>query len=488
MRTAFWSLVVLPLYSFPQHFDFNKRCQAAYHEIFSLRLEKGKTIIAEEKREHPGNLIPLLVENYMDFLEIVISEDESLMPSFKTGKNRRLSTLKTGNTASPWFRHAQAETHLHYALAAIMFREYVSGMMELRKAYLLLEENVARHPDFHPSKKSLYVIESLLGVIPEKYLWGLRLLGLNGNLMEGMQRLNELVADDWKEYNFLRDEAALTCAMLLLHLKGDRKGAWEAVKERFPSEGNLFSYYAAVKIAIYSHHNEEALAMLEKLPAGNEYAPIPVMEYYKGMAKLHRLDITAVSDFEQFLAHHQGKNLIKSTYQKIAWAYLIQGLPENYRMKMNAVLKNGTEQAEADKLAQREAENAAAPYPELLKARLLFDGGYFKEAMKILENIPPNALTQPPYQLELAYRQARILDETGDTARAIERYMNVLSIGKNEPYYYAANAALHLGLIYESRNNRELAKKYFNECLSMQHHEYKNSLTQKAKAGLQRIR
>jgi len=90
--------------------------------------------------------------------------------------------------------------------------------------------------------------------------------------------------------------------------------------------------------------------------------------------------------------------------------------------------------------------------------------------------------------LELIYRQGRIFDETGDTVHAIERYMVTLNRGEDEPYYYAANAALNLGMIYEAKGNYPLAKQYFIECLKMDDHEYKNSLGQKAKAGLERLK
>jgi len=451
-------------------------------------LEKGKAILSEEREYHPENLIPLLLDNYIDFLKIVISEDERQLAMFKQEKNRRISALKKGDENSPWFLHAQAEIHLQYALAALMFREYVGGILDLRKAYSLLEENNARHPAFKPGINSYLVIQSLLGVIPERYHRALKLFGLSGNLEKAMQGLEQLTQQDWGEFDFLKKEAVLTYAMLLLHLKGDRKTAWETVRAQFPAEGNLLSYYVAMKIALYSFHNEEALQMIENIPSSGDYPEIPMMEYYKGLARLQKLDTHAIAHFQDFLKNTKSRNHIKSAYHKIAWGYLVKDNSEEYAKHMRLAKANGITQAEADKQAQREAENPVPPHPQLLKARLLFDGGYFRQALEILKETRLDSLPLKQYQLEYVYREARILDEMGDTVRAIERYMVTLNHGRNEPFYYAANAALHLGLIYEEKGNRGLAKKYFTECLEMQNHEYKVSLSQKAKAGLERLK
>jgi hypothetical protein len=41
-------------------------------------------------------------------------------------------------------------------------------------------------------------------------------------------------------------------------------------------------------------------------------------------------------------------------------------------------------------------------------------------------------------------------------------------------------------LIYEQKNNPTLAITFFNTCLEMKNHAFKNSLDQKAKTGIQR--
>ena len=64
----------------------------------------------------------------------------------------------------------------------------------------------------------------------------------------------------------------------------------------------------------------------------------------------------------------------------------------------------------------------------------------------------------------------------------------MINIGADKEYYFAANSALKSGMIFESKMDFEKARYYYNKCLSLDFDEYKTSITQKAKAGLNRIR
>jgi hypothetical protein len=57
-------------YTNAQNFDFNQKCKTAYIEAISLKYKSAQTILDTEQREHPKNLIPIYLENYLDFLEL----------------------------------------------------------------------------------------------------------------------------------------------------------------------------------------------------------------------------------------------------------------------------------------------------------------------------------------------------------------------------------------------------------------------------------
>jgi tetratricopeptide (TPR) repeat protein len=70
---------------------------------------------------------------------------------------------------------------------------------------------------------------------------------------------------------------------------------------------------------------------------------------------------------------------------------------------------------------------------------------------------------------------------------AIE-YLKVALANGGKENYYAANAALQLGFIYEELKQYKSAEFYYNQCLSQNPPEYKESMHQKAKSGLQRVK
>ncbi len=81
----------------------------------------------------------------------------------------------------------------------------------------------------------------------------------------------------------------------------------------------------------------------------------------------------------------------------------------------------------------------------------------------------------------------RILHGLKRYSEAIASYQKSIALGKNAPFYFACNAALQTGMIYETLGKPEQAKEFFRLCLSMNPDDYRTSLHQAAKAGLSRI-
>ena len=90
-------------------------------------------------------------------------------------------------------------------------------------------------------------------------------------------------------------------------------------------------------------------------------------------------------------------------------------------------------------------------------------------------------------KLEYTYRYGRLFHKTGDLEKAILNYQATINHGEKSHYYYAANSALMLGLLYEEKKDYNNARIYYTKCLAMRKHDYQNSLDQKAQAALERL-
>ncbi len=469
---------------FAQQFDYNAQCQAAYQAIFKLKVNEGNQLLFNEKQSNKENLLPYFLENYSDFLILYISDDESLYKKLASRKDTRINILSEGNRNSPYYLYSQASINLQWAVIKIKFGDYFSAVWDVKKAYSLLKENKEKFPQFTPNDKDLALLNTIFGAIPDKYRFGAKLLGLRGNIDEGLNDLAKLLKDPKMLF---KEEASIMYTMLLLHLGQDKEGAWEMLNQLdLKLEDNLLNYFITASVAHYTGKNDQVINILSKRPTSSSYFPFPYLDYMIGNAKLNRLDRDADDYFKKFLEKYKGKNYLREANRKLAWYGIVFQRPDIYKYYISRVLLSGNNSLDEDKAATREAESKQVPLTLLLKARLLSDGGYYVKALNILETGDVKTLNFED-KLEFYYRKARILDDMGQASKSIVFYEWVIKYGTKSNSYFAPNSCIKLGNYYEHIRDKKTAASYYQKALTFMNHEYKNSIDAQAKAGLNRI-
>jgi len=472
------------------YFAFTANAKKAYRQAVSLRFEEAQSTIASLKMAEPKNLVVYHLENYIDFFTIIINEDEKEFKRLEKNKAYRLSQIKKGDKTSPYYLYTQAEILLQWATARIKFEEYVEAFNEVNKAYKLLEKNQRLFPNFIANNKSMGVLHAAVGNIPDSFKWGVKLLsGMDGTIEQGRKELEEVIK--YAKYNdFIFEEESLALyAFLMLHLKNDNEEAWGIIQNnRLDPFTNPMACFVLANVALNTGRNDEAIQILENKPTGSQYHTFQYLDYMLGEAKLHRLDEDAADYLLRFVQNFKGKNYIKEAYQKLAWSRIVEGDLVGYQKYIKLTLTQGHKHSEGDKNAEREAKRKDIPHPVILKGRLLFDGGYYRKALEHMVRFSADNFTQKKHQLEYNYRLGRILHKMKNYPDAIAAYQNTIVKGEDEPYYYACNAALQLGLIYENQSKKEQAHYYYKRCLRMKPDQYRNGLHVRAKAGLNRLK
>jgi tetratricopeptide (TPR) repeat protein len=251
---------------------------------------------------------------------------------------------------------------------------------------------------------------------------------------------------------------------------------------------HLFAYLAA-NLAINSKQTEYAKRVIQHRNVSPQYMETAAWDFEMGYVKLHQLQLDeAISNFERFINSFRGQFYVKDVLQKISWAYYLKGNKEEAEKYRELTIRKGNTDSDADKKAYRDAKKGLWPNEILLKARILNDGGYQKEALAILKERTINDFIKAEEKLEYAYRMGRIYDDMGRQDEAIKFYQTAIGLGKDRQEYYAARAALQIGFIYEKHNQKKLAIASFEQCLNMGDHEYKDSLDQRAKSGIARCK
>lgn len=473
-------------FGFAQSFSNSANCIKAYENIIALKIDSGKYFIAQEKRVNPGNQYVLLLENYIDFLTIYCNGKNSSIESKQNVFDARIKEIKTANqTNSPYYLYIQAEIQLQTAILLVKNNEYLSTVFYLRRALKLLEENVTKFPNFKANKKSLGVLYSILGSVPDSFKTGLSIIGLNGDIKEGMKMLKTLSADKTFEY---QHETATIYAFMLLHLNNDKEAAWQVIKNNnFFYSASKMDAYSIGHIGVYGSHCDEAILTLITKVFPTTYIEFPLMDYMLGLGKTYRQDKDANVYFAKFLKEFDGQDHIKSAYQKMAWNELLKGNTTKYYEYVDKIKSSGRSQIDADKQALKEVDNLTIPNKVLLEARLLSDGNYNDKAYKVLSAYDEDYFLMPKDKAEFQYRLGRIQEKKGNFDEAILAYKKTMNQSVGIEAYFGANACYLIGNIYERQKNLEKALEYYEKCSKMNGYEYNNSIMQKAKAGKNRV-
>ncbi len=470
------------------HFDFNDRCHAAYKAMVSLRITEANQLIRDELQEDPYNLIPVLIANYDDCLTLLFNGDPREYKRRKGNLAERIKLIEKGDPASPWYRYALGSLSFQWAAVRIRFNEYFGAATEFRKSFIYLKENQKKFPEFKYNQVLLGLEEAIIGTIPDNYRWVGNVLGLRGDVRKGTAKIVDFLNTKGTDASVLREEAIFYYCYLKYFLLSDPEGVWKFLNNSDLDFRNnhLFAFMKA-NLALDNHKAGIAEQTVRNRNASAGYLDVPIFNYQLGVALLQKMDKECLNYFQKFQNHYRGNLFVKDAYQKMSFYCLAIGnLPQAFHYK-SKIAQAGTAQIDADKQAQRYGQNNIFPNPLLLKARLLSDGGYFSKALEQLKHTRAADFPEIGDQLEYHYRYARIYTLMEQPGKAIPFYEITIKKGALRPEHFAARSALELGQIYEEQGEVSKAVANYRKCLSMKNHDYKSSLDQKAKAGINRL-
>ena len=472
-------------------FEFSTGARSAYEKVISLRFVEARTEINALKKNEPNNLVPYFVENYLECAAAILNDSEAEYRKGVKGMDKRLDKLASGDRNSPYYLYCQAEVRLQWALLRGRYGDYLSCITNVKQAYSLLEENQKRYPDFVANKKSLGLLHAVVGNIPDEIRWAVKGIGgMKGTIQQGVTELEELLNYSRYHPDFMFGiESYVAYSYLQLHLNNKNQTAWKTMSEGLKNQkSNPLALFAWANVGMRTGHNDEAIKLLEQMPTGTQYHPFPYRNFLLGIAKLYRLDTDANVSLQSFLNTYKGQFGIKEAYQKMAWFHLLKNDQQGYWNNIYQAKIQGITRADTDKAANREANSGEMPDILLLKARLLFDGGYSQRAYDLLKNSATTYSNHEKNNLEYQYRMGRICHKLNKNQDAIAYYNKAIEKGSSKPWYFACNSALQLGLLYEDKSEWANARAAYQKAIKIDTEEYSASLHARAKAGYNRVK
>lgn len=451
-----------------------------------MKINAGKQLLARELSINKKNILPAVLINYEDFISLNFNENPSEYKKRKKWLDLRLNIVATGNKNSPYYLFSKALLYFQWSIIQIKYGDYWDAAWDFRKAYQLFKENKIKYPQFTPNNIYLGVQEAVMSTIPNGYKWVTSILGLKGNMKEGMLLL--------KNYSFsseilFKEESRVYYIYLKNYLENDIAGAYQLINTyQMDIINNPLFVFMASNLALNNKKAQLAESILLKRNKSADYMPFPMLDYELGDAKMKKLDYSAIQYFQKFIQQHKGSFYIKDALYSIALCYYLiddQKMANEYVAKVKT---KGNAETDADKQALKRASKGVFPNKLLLKSRLLNDGGYNIEALKIATSILPHTLKSDGELLESIYRMGRIYDDLAEYDKALFYYHLTIEKGSQSTEYFAARACLQAGYIYEKKGLVAKAKEYYHKELSLGDHDFKNSLDQRAKSSLNRLK
>jgi tetratricopeptide (TPR) repeat protein len=471
-------------------FYYTPGCIEAMKHISMLKLDKARAVLQLEHTEHPGNKAVIFLQDCADYYRLITNHDPAEFTRLEKQKQARLTAMQSIPRSSPYALYTEAEINLHWSILRLMNQEYLSGALELRTAYQLFEKNATLFPDFYPNKKSLGFIKALLGTLPENYHWILNIVGLKGDLNQGLMLVNQYLGQKYLAPDQLLEKQQADFYFVMLHFYfGSKAQSWEhckSVTEDYAQ--SQLSCYLRAFVASRTAHNEEAIQALTKRPRGTDYSTYYELDLLTGYAMLNRLDDDPDIYLKKFVTFSKGSYQKKDAYRRLAWHQWILGDTLKYQAYRGLAAKFTSSPDDEDKMVTAELAKGIYPGRKVLEARLLFDGGYYERAENIIAAIKPSTLPTVWQQSEYYYRYGRILQEQKKYSRAIEMFTESIRLGEPSSSYFAPYSCLQLGYIYTKLGINKTARFYFDKTVTYKNYEARGSTAQRAKLGAQQLK
>lgn len=487
-------LLLTSISAYAQSGAMSEQGQKVFEEILKLRFEEA----GNHLEAYPHSSVWMKAESYylldyMAFLKIFIGEQVKDFDHALTNRNAYMDYWNELPDDSPEKSFYLADSYLRWALLRGKFGERFRPAVEINKSFKLFSENQERFPDYIPARSGLGVLETIVGTIPERYQWVMKLLNLEGTIDSGKEKIHAVlkISEEDDKYAYLHKSTLFMLSFIDMNMSEKVNKQLTNRFEKMYSADQLsdqpLMIFMYADLLQKQQENDKAQQVLNLYTLSDDAYPFYYIYYMKGISALFNMDSACITSFQVFLENFQGQHYLKAAYRDLAWYALLSGDTAGYHHHLSQVDRVGKKIMGADKMALHEWESEEMPAIQLLKARLLFDGGYFLRALEALDS-PGFIARNIKEQTEYLYRKGRVFHGLEDYPQALAYYQQAYKKGSDLDAYYAANAMLMSGRIHALKKQWPLANESYENCLDLSGFQYQYSIHQKAKAGLEQVK
>ncbi|MBK7587084.1 MAG: hypothetical protein IPI22_01515 [Bacteroidetes bacterium] len=156
----------------------------------------------------------IVLVNYEDFISLSMKTPQNIKR--KTPFEKRIQLLENADKKSPYYLFSKALIYFQWSAIQIKYADYWDAAWDFRKAFLTFKENKKLFPSFIYNDIYIGAQEAVISTIPSGYKWISKILGMKGNMKNGMSLLTKFIVS---EHTLFKEEAFLFCLFKKLFRK-----------------------------------------------------------------------------------------------------------------------------------------------------------------------------------------------------------------------------------------------------------------------------
>jgi tetratricopeptide (TPR) repeat protein len=351
--------------------------------------------------------------------------------------------------------------------------DFADGIHSFYKAHRYFEKaDSSKYKTDYAKLKSLFDI--FLSQIPEQYQFWASLLGWHGDAANGFRILKENMTCEQAGTGSQHELLILYSYCLLKFGNTSQTEVKDLIRlsENHPSP--ILSFILG-SLCIKKQMGDTGIEHLASIP-GEFYTQFPLLHYLKGRLLLNRMDDACMTHFSTFQDTFTGESFQTDGLLRQAWWLHIQHLTSKRDSVLSKIMQQKRLPTSNDKQAQKEMTSLKNEPVDLLKARLLFDGGYWNQALIQLSGMDTTTIERY-YMPEYYYRMGRINQALELPNAALEDYNEVIALCQDDKRYIGPYAAIEAAKIYLFQKDTTKAKQYLDLAVQLNTGDYKQDIS-----------
>jgi len=450
--------------------------QLLHNTILNLDFNQYETL----KNSTPNKDKDLLywLDGYKCFIEYKTTHKAFDKDSVLTQINFCYERIKNSDNKSIYYYYTQADLQLFLSFIYFESNKSIASLNHYLKANSLIKKQQELYPEFKFAAKHKllqFFVHSMLN----------QQLGIFEQPVEQIQEnFTKLISNSGSTEDTVFHRELKLLGILLFNFQfnsnPERFSNDLKIDTHYASKGPLESILSAMWAKKTSNYAELNTILSTAIKQGYE-RKINLLNLYYGNTLLNQRKDSSIFFIHAFL-NNQENNYWKSyaNYKALTYWYYKKDYKKYDSIALSINIQTNQVTPD-DKQALYELKNRNFWTPELINARLMFDGGNYNSALKVLlENKHKVQYYQIEQKLEYSYRIARIYHKLNELDNAERFYVMAINSNLDKQFYYPAYAAFYLGTIYQSKNNINEANKFFAKCVELDSPIYKSSIHSQA--------